>query len=195
MGPYLLESNKEIGQWCIYNSWEHSLCAMSLSVSASSQAIKNGSFLCSRNWFKGNWSMSCAHYWTCSCHLNVLLFSTQELETTSAWFERCLIQFQECLCWIRARRLLSSCYWQEPISGKSSHPRAETDNDYIDEYFPYDPPSLQIPTIFYYWATQGKDVIEVICQKLEFVSHSWLWPLAILEFLCPDSIQELEMTW
>lgn len=33
MGPYLLEWNKEIGQWCIYNSWEHSLCAMSLSLS------------------------------------------------------------------------------------------------------------------------------------------------------------------
>ena len=86
-----------------------------------------------------------------SCPMNVLLLYPQQVEPTSAWFARCPPGLLGWLGWTTSWSLLSRCLWQEPTSGKSSHPRGETDHKYKNESFPQVLPttlSLWKPKLF-----------------------------------------------
>ncbi|XP_034359980.2 PRAME family member 12-like [Arvicanthis niloticus] len=65
----------------------------------------------------------------------------------------------------------------------------------LNHFLMYHHPSNYLQ-YFYRWAKQRKDVIQVICQKLEFWDFPTFDPRDVLEIFAKDSIQEVEInTW
>ncbi|XP_034357873.2 PRAME family member 12-like [Arvicanthis niloticus] len=62
----------------------------------------------------------------------------------------------------------------------------------MNHFFTYHHPSNYLK-YFYQWAKQRKDVIQVICKKLEFQDYPTCDPRDVLEVFDTDSIQEVEI--